>query len=40
MILDHADQAGQHAVVLDTAESLGDVVVENILDGRPMEGIM
>ena len=38
-ILDHADPAGQHAVVLDTAESLGDAVVENILDGRPVEGI-
>ena len=24
LILDHADPAGQHAVVLDTAESLGD----------------
>ena len=39
LILDHADPAGQHPVVLDTAESLGDAVVENILDGRPMEGI-
>ena len=39
LILDHADQAGQHAVVLDTAESPGGAVVENILDGRPMEGI-
>ena len=39
LILDHADPAGQQAVVLDTAESLGDAVVENILDGRPMEGI-
>ena len=39
LVLDHADLAGQHAVVLDTTESLGDVVVENILDGRPMEGI-
>ena len=25
--------------MLDTTESLGDAVVENILDGRPMEGI-
>ena len=25
--------------MLDTAESLGDAVVENILDGRPLEGI-
>ena len=39
LILDHADPTGQHAVVLDTTESLGDAVVENILDGRPMEGI-
>ena len=39
LVLDHADPAGQHAVVLDTTESLGDAVVENILDGRPMEGI-
>ena len=39
LILDHADPAGQHAVELDTTESLGDAVVENILDGRPMEGI-
>ena len=39
MILDNADPAGQHDVVLDTTESLGDAVVENILDGRPMEGI-
>ena len=39
LVLDHADQTGQHAVVLDTTESLGDAVVENILDGRPMEGI-
>ena len=39
MVLDHADPAGQHAVILDTAESLERAVVENILDGRPMEGI-
>ena len=39
LVLDHADPAGQHAVVLDTTESLGDAVVEHILDGRPMEGI-
>ena len=39
LVLDHADPAGQHAVVLDTAESLEYAVVENILDGRPMEGI-
>ena len=40
LVLDHADPAGQHAVVSDTTESLGDAVVENIQDGRPMEGIM
>ena len=39
LVLDHADPAGQHAVFLDTAESLEHAVVENILDGRPMEGI-
>ena len=39
LVLDHADPAGQHAVDLDTAESLEYAVVENILDGRPMEGI-
>ena len=39
LVLDHADPAGQHAVILDTAESLEHAVVENILDGRPMEGI-
>ena len=38
LVLDHADLAGQHAVA-DTAESLEYAVVENILDGRPMEGI-
>ena len=36
---DHADPVGQYAVDLDTAESLEYAVVENILDGRPMEGI-
>ena len=35
LVLDHADPA----VDLDTAESLEYAVVENILDGRPMEGI-
>ena len=39
LVLDHADPAGQHAVILNTVESLEHVVVENILDGRPMEGI-
>ena len=39
LALDHADPAGQHAVILDTAEPLEHAVVENILNGRPMEGI-
>ena len=39
LVLDHADPAGQHAVILDTAEPLEHAVVENILDGRPMERI-
>ena len=39
LVLDHADPAGQHAVSLDTAESPEHAVVENILDGRSMEGI-
>ena len=39
LVLDHADPAGQHAVILDTAEPLEHAVVENIMDGRPMEGI-
>ena len=39
LVLGHADPAGQHAVNLDTAELLEHAVVENILDGRPMEGI-
>ena len=39
LILDQADPAGQHAIILDTAEPLEHAVVENILDGRPMEGI-
>ena len=40
VVLDYADPDGQHAVVLDTAEPLEHAVVENILNGRPMEGIM
>ena len=40
LVLDHADPAGQHAVILDTAESLQHAVVENILDSQPMEGTM
>ena len=39
LVLDHADPAGQHAVILDTVEPLEHAVVENILNGRPMEGI-
>ena len=39
LVLDHADPFGQHDADLDTAESLEYAVVENILDGRPMEGI-
>ena len=39
LVLDHADPVGQHDADLDTAESLEYAVVENILDGRPMEGI-
>ena len=38
--LEHADPVGQHDADLDTAESLEYTVVENILDGRPMEGGM
>ena len=39
LVLDHADPVGQHDTDLDTAEPLEYAVVENILDGRPMEGI-
>ena len=39
LVLDHADPVGQHDTDLDTAESLEYTVVENILDGRPMEGV-
>ena len=39
LVLDHANPVGQHDADLDTAESLEYAVVENILDGRPMEGI-
>ena len=35
--LEYADPVGQHDA--DTAESLEYTVVENILDGRPMEGV-
>ena len=40
LVLDHADPAGQHADIQDTVGSLEHSVVETILDGRPMEGIM
>ena len=36
---EYADPVGQHDADLDTAESLEYTVVENILDGRPMEGV-
>ena len=39
LVPDHADPVGQHDVDLDTAESLEHAVIENILDGRHMEGI-
>ena len=39
LVLDHADPVGQHDADFDTAESLEYAVVENILDGRPIEGI-
>ena len=39
LVPDHADPVGQHDADLDTAEPLEYAAVENILDGRPMEGI-
>ena len=38
-VLEYADPVGQHVADLDSAESLEFMVVENILDGRPMEGL-
>ena len=38
-VLDHADLAGQHAVVQDMIELLEHSVLDTVLDGRPMEGI-
>ena len=38
-VLDHADPAGQHAVVQDVLELLEHSVLDTILDGEPMEGI-
>ena len=37
-VLDHADPAGQHAVVQDVLEPLEHSVLDTVLDGRPMEG--
>ena len=39
LVLEYADPVGQHDADLDSAESLEHTVVENILDGRPMEGV-
>ena len=39
LVPNHADPVGQQDAELDTAELLEYVVVENILDGRPMKGI-
>ena len=38
-VLDHADPAGQHAVVQDVLEPLEHSVLDTALDCRPMEGI-
>ena len=38
-VQEYADPVGQHDADLDTAESLEYTVVENILDGRLMEGV-
>ena len=37
-VLDHADPAGQHAVVQDVLEPLEHSVLATVLNGRPMEG--
>ena len=37
--LDHADPAGQHAVIQEVLEPLEHSVLDTALDGRPMEGI-
>ena len=39
-VLDHADPAGQHAVVQDVLEPLEYSVLDTALHGRPMEGII
>ena len=36
-VLDHADPAGQHAVIQDVLEPLEHSVLDTVLDGRPME---
>ena len=38
-MITYADPAGQHADVQDTVKSLEHLVLQTILDGRPMEGI-
>ena len=38
-VLDHADPAGQHAVIQAVLEPLEQSVLDVALDGRPMEGI-
>ena len=38
-VLDHADPAGQHAVIQEVLEPLEHSVLDAALDGRPMEGI-
>ena len=37
-VLDHADPAGQHAVIQDVLEPLEHSVLDTVLDSRPMEG--
>ena len=38
-VLDHADPAGQHAVIQEVLEPLEHSVLDTALDGQPMEGI-
>ena len=38
-VLDHADHAGQHAVIQKVLEPLEHSVLDSTLDCRPMEGI-
>ena len=37
-VLDHADPAGQHAVIQEVLEPLEHSVLDTALDGRPTEG--